>query len=75
MADVGFERGVPLSITFSTVLMRTHEAGDTCAQNDKKGDSLELKEPPGSATVFMPLSLEQSGGLKIKFSGINQYFS
>ena len=33
---------VPLSRTFSTVL----EAGDACAQNDKKGGSAEPKEPP-----------------------------
>ena len=44
--------GVPLSITFSTELVRAHEAGDTCAQNDKKGASAESKEPPGSATVI-----------------------
>ena len=37
-----FERGVLLSRTFSTVL----EAGDACAQNDKKGGSVEPKEPP-----------------------------
>ena len=43
--------GVPLSRTFSTALVCTHEAGDAWAQNDKKGGSAEPKEPPGSATV------------------------
>ena len=38
--------GVPLSRTLSTALMHTHEAGDACAQNDKKGGSAEPKEPP-----------------------------
>ena len=32
-----FERGVPLSRMFSTALVCAHEAGDACAQNDKKG--------------------------------------
>ena len=29
--------GVLLSRTFSTALVRAHEAGDACTQNDKKG--------------------------------------
>ena len=47
--SVGFrilKVGVPLSRTFSTALVRTHKAGDACAQNDKKGGSAEPKEPP-----------------------------
>ena len=31
---------------FSTALMHAHEAGDACAQNDKKGGSAEPMEPP-----------------------------
>ena len=46
--------GVPLSRTFSTALVRAHEAGDACTQNDKKGDSAETEEPPGSATDTSP---------------------
>ena len=38
--------GVPLSRTFSTALVRTHKAGDACAQNDKKGGSAEPKDTP-----------------------------
>ena len=39
--------GVSLSRTFfSTALVRAHEAGDACKQNDKKGGSAEPKEPP-----------------------------
>ena len=38
--------GVPLSRTFSTALVCMHEAGEACAQNDKKGGSTEPKEPP-----------------------------
>ena len=38
--------GVPLSRTFSTELVHVHEAGDACAQNNKKGGSAEPKEPP-----------------------------
>ena len=42
-----FERGeVPLSRTFSTALVRAHEAGDACEQNDKNGDSGGPEEPP-----------------------------
>ena len=41
-----FKGGVPLSRTFSTALMRAHEAGDTCAHKDKKGGSEGPKEPP-----------------------------
>ena len=33
-----------------TAFVRVHEASDTCAQNSKKGGSVEHKEPPGSAT-------------------------
>ena len=49
------KRGVPLSRTFSTALVRVHKAGDACAQNDKKGGSAEPKEPPGSATVCVSM--------------------
>ena len=38
--------GVPLSRTLSTALMHTHEAGDTCAQNDKKGVPRNPRNPP-----------------------------
>ena len=47
VADLGFWKGgVPLSRTFSTALVHAHEAGDACAQNDKKGCSVEPKETP-----------------------------
>ena len=46
--------GVPLSRMFSTALVHAHEAGDAGSQNDKKGGSAELKEPPGSATADEP---------------------
>ena len=45
--------GVLLSRTFSTALVRMHEAGDACAQNDKRGGSTEPKEPPGSTHHWM----------------------
>ena len=53
MEDLGFGKGggVPLPRMFSTVFVRAHEAGDTCAQNDKKGGSSQPKNPPGSATA------------------------
>ena len=52
-----FEKGVPLSRTFSTVLVCSHEVGNACVQNDKKGGSAEPKEPPGSATGYITFSL------------------
>ena len=43
VVDLGFLKG---GRVFSTALVRAHEAGDACAQNDKKGGSAEPKEPP-----------------------------
>ena len=37
--------GVPLSRTFSTALVRVHEACNTCVQNDKKGVLLNPRNP------------------------------
>ena len=38
--------GVPLSKNVLTALVRTHEAGNACARNDKKVGSADPKEPP-----------------------------
>ena len=41
-----------LSKNVLTALVHAQEAGDACAQNDKRGVPRNPRNPPGSATVF-----------------------
>ena len=61
--------GVPLSRTFSTALVRAHKAGDAWAQNDKKGVRGTKRNPPGSATVCVCVSMWGGADLSPKDLG------